>query len=96
MRSDPENLLSLVERVNRWLVCKGWKKVIYGAISVQKREFSPTSDAYLYDLHCVCVSSTAVARKIQYRADNAVIIQRCARMYLALHKHRPRYVCASI
>ena len=40
MRSDPENLLSLVERVSRWLVCKRWKKVIYGAISVQKRESS--------------------------------------------------------
>ena len=40
MRSDPDNLLSLVERVSRWLVCKRWKKVIYGAISVQKRKSS--------------------------------------------------------
>ena len=36
MRSDPDNLLSLVEKVSQWLVCKRWKKVIYGAISVQK------------------------------------------------------------
>ena len=45
-----------------------------------------------YVTYSLCVSWTAVARKIQYRADNAVIIQRCARMYLALHKHRPRHV----
>ena len=43
MRSDPENLLSLIEKVNHWLVCKRWKKVIYGAISVQKRKKSSVS-----------------------------------------------------
>ena len=36
MRGDPEHLKFLVSRVQRWLVCKKWKKVIYGAISVQK------------------------------------------------------------
>ena len=50
--------------------------------------------------YCMCAVSVwfstsqmefTVARKIQYRADNAVVIQRCVRMYLALHKHRPRY-----
>ncbi len=38
MKMDPENLASLVDKVQHWLVCKRWKKVIYGAICVQKRE----------------------------------------------------------
>ena len=38
MRGDRDNLNSLLSRVQHWLVCKRWKKVIYGAISVQKRE----------------------------------------------------------
>ena len=36
MRSDPKSLVMLVERVSKWLVCKRWKKFIFGAISVQK------------------------------------------------------------
>lgn len=36
MKSDPENLSALVNRVQHWLVRQRWKKVIYGAISVQK------------------------------------------------------------
>ena len=32
-----------------------------------------------------------VARKIRYRADSAIKIQKQVRMYLALRKHRPRY-----
>lgn len=38
MKGDRENLKSMVSRVQHWLVCKRWKKVIYGAISVQKCE----------------------------------------------------------
>ena len=38
MRNDPDNLRVLVEQVQHWLVCKRWKKVIYGTICVQKRE----------------------------------------------------------
>ena len=38
MRSDPENLRALVARVQQWLVCTRWRKVIFGAISVQKCE----------------------------------------------------------
>ena len=37
MRGDRDNLETMVSRVQHWLVCKRWKKVIYGAISVQKR-----------------------------------------------------------
>lgn len=93
MRSDPENLLSLIEKVNHWLVCKRWKKVIYGAISVQKRKKSLlTFLSYVYIVFNCLNPCNIVARKIQYRADNAVIIQRCVKMYLAVHKHRPRYV----
>jgi len=36
MRSDPANLLALISKVQRWLVCKTWRKAIYGAISVLK------------------------------------------------------------
>ena len=36
MKTDPENLASLVDKVQHWLVCKRWRKVIYGAICVQK------------------------------------------------------------
>ena len=38
MRSDPDNLALLVSKVQHWLVCKHWRKAIYGAISVQKCE----------------------------------------------------------
>lgn len=38
MRNDPDNLRVLVEQVQHWLVCKRWKKVIYGTICVQKCE----------------------------------------------------------
>lgn len=41
MRNDPDNLRVLVEQVQHWLVCKRWKKVIYGTICVQKCEQSP-------------------------------------------------------
>jgi myosin-6 len=68
MKSDPENLATLVNRVEHWLIHQRWKKVIYGAISVQK-----------------------LARKIKYRHNNAIAIQKTVRMYLALQKHRPRY-----
>ena len=44
MRSDPDSLREMVARVQSWLVCTRWRKVIFGAISVQKRE----------DLVCVC------------------------------------------
>ena len=33
----------------------------------------------------------AVARKIRYRANSAIKIQKQVRMHLALCKHRPRY-----
>lgn len=39
MRNDPDHLAALVERVQHWLVCKRWRKVIYGAICVQKCEY---------------------------------------------------------
>ncbi len=38
MRSDPAHLLDLIGKVQRWLVCKTWRKVIYGTISVLKRK----------------------------------------------------------
>lgn len=38
MKSDPDNLSALVNQVHHWLVRQRWKKVIYGAISVQKCE----------------------------------------------------------
>ena len=31
-----------------------------------------------------------MSRKIKYRAENAVVVQRYVRMYLAMKKHRPR------
>ena len=61
---------------------------------------------YIYDVSVSCFEELLallyvclhhlVARKIKYRADNAVVLQRCVRMYLALKKHRPRYVCVYI
>ena len=36
MKSDPENLASLINRVQHWLVRQRWKKIIYGAICVLK------------------------------------------------------------
>ena len=44
MKSDPDNLSTLVNRVQRWLVRQRWKKVIYGAISVQKCEWIALMD----------------------------------------------------
>jgi myosin-6 len=39
MRSDPENLALLVERVKKWLIRSRWKKVQWCALSVIKCEF---------------------------------------------------------
>lgn len=36
MRSDPENLAKLVERVKKWLICSRWKKAQWCALSVIK------------------------------------------------------------
>ena len=44
----------------------------------------------------ICVSTQVillpplVSRKISYRGENALLIQRAVRMYLAMKKHRPR------
>ncbi len=38
MRGDTDHLAALVAKVQRWLVCKRWRKAIYGAICVQKCE----------------------------------------------------------
>ena len=47
MRNDPDHLAALVEQVQHWLVCKRWRKVIYGAICVQKCEY--------HVCWCICV-----------------------------------------
>lgn len=36
MQTDPEKLSAMVAKVQKWLICKQWRKIIYGAISVQK------------------------------------------------------------
>ncbi|XP_051781508.1 myosin VIa isoform X4 [Erpetoichthys calabaricus] len=36
MKSDPDHLADLVERVNKWLICSRWKKVQWCALSVIK------------------------------------------------------------
>ncbi|KAI0211434.1 Unconventional myosin-VI [Lamellibrachia satsuma] len=36
MKSDPENLARLIEKVKRWLICSRWKKAQYGVWSVIK------------------------------------------------------------
>ena len=33
---DKEHLLSLIEKVAKWLICARWKKAIYGAWEVIK------------------------------------------------------------
>lgn len=103
MRTDPESLKNLVLKVQRWLVTKQWRKVIYGAITVQK--CNDTIDT-LPGVHCVIVALCAflsvlssvlpsVARKIRYRQENAVVVQSVIRMSLAMKKHRPRSVVVS-
>lgn len=39
MRSDPDSLRQMIARVQTWLIHTRWKKLIYGAISVQKCEW---------------------------------------------------------
>ena len=39
MKSDPENLARLIEKVKRWLICSRWKKAMYGVWSVIKCEW---------------------------------------------------------
>ena len=39
MRSDPENLRALVEKVTKWLLHSRWKKAQWCALSVIKCEF---------------------------------------------------------
>ncbi|XP_065907507.1 unconventional myosin-VI-like [Dysidea avara] len=68
MKSDPEHLAVLVQKVQRWLICIRWKKGIFGVISVLK-----------------------LSRKISYRVENAVVIQKNVRMFLAKRKYQPRY-----
>lgn len=36
MQSDPDKLSKMILKVKQWLISKQWRKVIYGAISVQK------------------------------------------------------------
>lgn len=38
MQTDITKLSVMVSRVQQWLIHKQWRKVIYGAISVQKRK----------------------------------------------------------
>lgn len=128
MKGDPDNLAALVERVQRWLICKRWRKVIYGAVSVQKCKYACTLYAYAsqgktigikvystsmnmysaytgvcYETYFVVIAMSKycndffviiepypVARKISYRSENVLVLQRCVRMFLAMKKHRPR------
>lgn len=48
MRGDPNNLLSMVKRVEQWLISKRWRKVIYGAICVQKCKYTLNKKINLY------------------------------------------------
>ena len=48
MRSDPESLRQMIARVQTWLIHTRWKKLIYGAISVQKCEWM-----YMYTVQCL-------------------------------------------
>ena len=36
MRSDPENLNVLIQKVKKWLICTRWKKAQWGTLSVIK------------------------------------------------------------
>jgi myosin-6 len=38
LRSDPENLAQLVEKVRQWLVRSRWKRAQWGALMAIKRE----------------------------------------------------------
>ena len=38
MKSDPENLATLVQRVKKWLIGSRWKKAQWCALSVIKRK----------------------------------------------------------
>ena len=39
MKSDPEHLATLVQKVQRWLICTRWKKGIFGVLSVLKCQY---------------------------------------------------------
>ena len=101
MQTDSEKLSAMVAKVQKWLICKQWRKVIYGAISVQKckKKYNLLNSLHykIYTfkkgnfVHILCCLSL-VTRKIQYRQENALIIQCSVRMLIAVKKYRPRYV----
>ncbi|CAG0922973.1 unnamed protein product [Notodromas monacha] len=68
LKSDPENLAALVDRVKQWLLRSRWKKVQWGAIMVIK-----------------------LTKKIEYRRENLIVMQKMVRMHQARKQHQPRY-----
>ena len=41
MKSDPDHLAELLQKVNKWLMCSCWKKVQWCSLSVIKRMWNP-------------------------------------------------------
>ncbi len=39
MKTDPDNLKVLINKVKKWLICSRWKKAMWCALSVIKRNF---------------------------------------------------------
>lgn len=67
LRSDPEHLVALVERVKSWLLRYRWRKAQYCAWEVVK-----------------------LRRKIAWRREQLVKMQKTMRMWLCMRKYRPR------
>jgi len=42
-------------------------------------------------IFCIAYCLSIVSRKISYRAENAVVVQKNVRMFLAKRKYQPRY-----
>lgn len=68
MHSDPTHLRSLVDKVQRWLVCKKWRKVIYGTISVLKCKLNLLAHYHnVYYMYTVCYWNSYSIRSMGYK-----------------------------
>lgn len=90
MHRNPDNLKTMVSKVKHWLIRKQWRKVIYGAVAVQKCKEN-YNNLTLYAQRILHVMIPPVSRKIKYRESNAMVLQSWMRMQLVAMKYRPRY-----
>lgn len=87
MKSDPENLKSIIADVKKFLIKSRWIKTIFCAITVIKRALSVfVIIVSVLIILFICI----VKNKINYRRQALIVIQKSVKGYITRKRHGPR------